>query len=126
MNRFTTAELNSLSDTQESAMQDTCNLITYSGSYNEFGELEQVWTTTSGIACGVKMVGGVEEYRGQFIKLDIDAVIRLPIDTEITELDRVEVTKRFGVDVDDMLYEVVGFPKRGSSGLQVDCKKVTF
>jgi hypothetical protein len=54
-----------------------------------------------------------------------DGSLRLPLATDISGLDRVRITHRFGVAVDDgELLEIVGEPRRGPSGLYANVKRV--
>lgn len=50
---------------------------------------------------------------------------RLPLDTRISNLDRIKVTERFGELVGDpVTYELLEAPRRGPSGLTARAKRV--
>ena len=51
-----------------------------------------------------------------------DAKIRLPIDTESSNVDYLRVTHRFGVAVDELRYEFIGDPRRGLASLVADLR----
>jgi hypothetical protein len=52
-----------------------------------------------------------------------DAQLRLPIDTEISNVDRVNITHRFGVMLETPIeYELLGEAMRGPSGLVVNLR----
>lgn len=122
---FTSGELTDMQNVQSEHMQDLATVDTYSVTYNSYNEPIEVWTSGSGIDCGVEMTGGVERYKGQFTDLDIDVTLRLPINTTITIVDKVTIYKRYGVAVTPVQYSVIGNPRRGPSGLQVNLKQVS-
>lgn len=105
-------------------MQDICSIDAYSVSYDSFGDAVETWIPSSGIACGLEMAGGKETYKGQLIVLNIDAIIRLPLDTTVNVKDRITISQRFGVAISGLQFEVVDFPKRGPSGLVVGLKRI--
>jgi len=51
-----------------------------------------------------------------------DARIRLPIDTEIGNIDHLIITERYGVEVDPLRYELIGDPRRGLASLVADLR----
>lgn len=126
MAKFSTGELNSFQDTQESLLQDTCNIYTYASTQNSYGEPTVTYTVASGIPCGLNMTNGIETYRGSVIKTETDAVIRLPMNTNISVLDKVEITKRFGVTITGLMFEVSEQPRRGVSGIQIRLKRTEY
>jgi hypothetical protein len=56
-----------------------------------------------------------------------DAVLRLPIDSVVTNVDRVQVTHRYGeMLLTPWTFAVIGMPRRGPSGLLLNLRLVTF
>ena len=53
------------------------------------------------------------------------AVLRLPIDTVISNEAYIRITKRFDESIDPVTYHVIGTPRQGPSGLLVWLKRVT-
>jgi hypothetical protein len=121
---FNLAELSSFQNTFDSSLQDSCTIDKYSATYNSVGEPIETWISGNEIDCGLEMTGGIERYKGQIIVLDIDAVIRLPQDTVIDTRDRVTITKRFGVSISGIQFEITGFPKIGAAGCRVQLKRI--
>ncbi len=128
MRHFTTAELSRLQSTQVSAMQDTCILQTYTAAsassaygYGYGGG----YSDTVPVACGLDMSPSREVMEGAQIALP-DARLRLPLGTSIINVDRVRVTHRYGVALSTpLVYDVIGLPERGPSGLQLNLRLAT-
>ena len=101
-------------------MLDTCHLLAYSTTADDFGEMVPFWTEMeTNIACGLEQGQGSERTRGDMTTLTWDATMRLPIDTELDVRDRLKVTKRFGVDITPIEYGIVGPIQRGPSGIRL-------
>lgn len=105
-------------------MQDECTIDRYSVTYDTLGDEIKVFTPSSGVACGVKFTTTKETYKGEYTSLNIDAIIRLPIDTEISPLDRLTITKRFGVVQSGIQYSINGNPLQGVSCIEVMVNRV--
>ena len=116
---FTTDDLSFFQTTQETYMQDTGKVGTYSVAENTYGEMIVTYTFGDAMDCGFRHLTAREIERLEGIALPVDAEIRLAIDTTITGKDQFKLTHRFSVDVTDETYQVVGEPRRGPSGLQV-------
>jgi len=123
---FTSGELEGFKATQLESLQDTCNLEKYTVTFNSYGEPISSYVVQSGIACGVNMTGGKEFYKGSLIETDTDATIRFPLSTDINIKDRITITKRYGVTVSGLTFEVKQEPRQGISGLVVDVGMVTY
>lgn len=124
MRAFTTTELTRMQATQESAMQDTCRIGVYREVEDAYNNPTPTYPYGAALACGVEHVR-VDEVQGTGAVPEIDARIRLPIDTTIDERDRVMVTHRYGVEIaDPAVYEIEGPVKRGPSGLVLECKEL--
>jgi head-tail adaptor len=123
MNSFSLAELAAMQDTQEEAMQDTCELlIRGSKGQDEYGQPVEEWIFGAETECGLEMVRS-SEYRNAEAAV-FDARLRLPIDTDVSNIDRVYITHRFGVMLERPLaFDLVGNTRRGPSGLVVDLRE---
>lgn len=125
MNVFTSDELASLQSTQMAAMQDRCKILVYSAVTDSYGNPSPTYTAGAEIACGVEML---EREPGEMFGTGetptADVRVRLPLATVISNYDRVQITKRFGVAVSAVTYEVVQPPMRGPSGLRVLLRQV--
>lgn len=128
MRAFSSEELSRMQSTQEDAMQDTCVLLTRSeASTDEYNLPVVEWTESDPISCGLGFESPDREEGMDLAEVAMaEPKLRLPIDTDITNVDRVRMTYRFGVALDTALtFELVGNPTRGPSGLVVQLKAVT-
>lgn len=124
MDAFAAAELTGMQDTAEESMMDTCVVLVWSsGSSDAFGQPVETWTAGDAIACGFNPKGGREVNAGEATPIITDASVRLPIDTALDRKDRVQITHRFGVAITAQTYEIIGEPRRGPSGLQLDLRR---
>jgi hypothetical protein len=127
MAAFTTDELAGMQATQESAMMDLCDILRIADSGPDgYGKPRRTWVEVyTDVVCGFGYPNP-REAMGLAQVPQLDAVLRLPLDTDITNLDRVTVTHRFGVDeASPITYELVGPIKQGPSGLRVGMNRVT-
>lgn len=109
--------------TQESAMLDTCRLIsrTESSATDDYGK--PIMTETVVVSpCGLNLKASQEFDNAQ--ARVYDAQLRLPLDTILSNIDVIEITHRFGEPVDVLRYEVIGDTRRGPSGLLVDLRSL--
>jgi hypothetical protein len=124
-----TGELATFQGTQESAMHDTCVILTSVITTNRYGKPVETFTTGPEILCGFRQGGqasaGTNEVMTETEVVTADAVLRLPITTVITSRDRVAVTHRYGVAVTLQAYGVLGQPARGPSALVVELELIT-
>lgn len=126
---FTATQLARMQGTQDSAMQDTCVVLTYSSTDDDYGNPVATYTAGASMICGVREMGPREVQASNLVP-QIDVQLRLPIDTELDPRDRIRITGRYaeGSIFEEALtavdYEIVGPVKRGPSGLVVECKKV--
>jgi hypothetical protein len=74
------------------------------------------------ISCGVDHKTATESLNGEVVGTEV--ILRLPIETQICQVDRVRITHRHGLLVAEDDYELLGQPMRGPSGLVVRVKKV--
>jgi hypothetical protein len=125
MTSFTAAELACMQTTQESAMLDQCDLLQsfMTDRKDAYGQPVEQMVVKATLACGLDMRPSRETLNAE-ARL-YDARLRLPIDTDVTGVDHVLVTHRFGVMLDTPLeYEVLGEPQRGPSGLRLELRGV--
>jgi hypothetical protein len=123
---FTTTELSRMQSTQDSAMQDTCQIGVYTRTYDTFGAPVPVYTYATAITCGYDPTGGRENWRRDMTALHVDATIRLPIDTSVNVKDRIKIITRFGVTLaTPLVFEVIQETERGPSGLVLSLTEVT-
>jgi hypothetical protein len=123
----TTTQLSRMQDANEAAMWDTCHLVTRSEpAPNAYGEIVPQWIENfTDMACGLDQRSSYEVLRETQTWM-FDAQLRLPIATVITNVDRIKITKRHGVTLTTALvYEIIGQPRRGPSGLRLELKTVT-
>jgi len=123
---FSTGELEALQGTQEGAMQDRCVLLTRgSAGTDEHGQPIATWTERAATACGFGYPSPREAMGGAQVPAT-QGRVRLPLDTDVSNVDRVRLTHRFGAALSPTeTFEVVGEPRRGPSGLALDLKRRT-
>lgn len=125
MSSFSSADLTNMRTAQDNHMMDTCVLQAVVQTLNSFGELVETWPADSdAVACGLEMNPGSERDTDEMVILRWDATIRLPIAQNPGAGDRIKVTKRFGEDTTDVVFQVVGPVQRGPSGVRVRLKRV--
>lgn len=123
MNAFSTTELERMQGVQEGAMQDTCIILQYAAGSGDYGYGQPTYTTGATVACGLNHKAREVMQDTQVVLTD--AVLRLPIDTAVDNLDRVKVTKRYGMAITPETYEILGQPDRGPSGLVLNLRRVS-
>jgi hypothetical protein len=122
---FDATILSRLRTTQESAMQDTCQIGAYDYVEDGYGNPTPQYTYGSALSCGFQHVRP-REVQGSGEVPVIDARVRLPIATTIDERDRVKITHRYGEALATaQVFDIVGPMERGPSGLQINLKLVT-
>ncbi len=106
-------------------MMDVCDLLEHveTDRKDEYGKPVEIWVARCGMACGLDLRSSGEVRNAE---ADLwDASLRLPIDTEVGRVDRVVITHRFGVLLEEpMLFQAEGEALRGPSGLVVRLKNV--
>lgn len=111
-------------------MQDRCVILVATIIPNRYGKpVKTTYASGPEIWCGFRQGGqasaGTSEVMEGTEVVTADAVLRLPIDTVITSIDRVAVTKRANVPVPLQAYGVLGQPARGPTALVVELELVT-
>lgn len=118
---FTATELASMRDTQESFMADACQIGTVTKTQNSMGEeVSGPPSYAAETVCGLQMTGGLqsaERRTSDGTVVSADAKLRLPHDAVIGVTSVVKITKRFGTAITPVVYEVMGVPAVGPSGI---------
>ena len=123
MRNFTSTELERMQGTQEEGMMDICDLLEHveTDRKDEYGKPVEQWVARSGLACGLDLRSSGEVRNAEADLWDVR--LRLPIDTEVSRVDRVVITHRFGALLGEpMLFQVEGEALRGPSGLVLKLK----
>lgn len=130
MDAFSLVELAAMQAAQEAGMMDSGVLLAHvPGGTDEYGIPVDTWVEGAVIACGYDgrrhIETGVPAGTDATQVALTDGRLRLPIDTVFDNLDRFRLTERFGVMLaSPILFEFVGEPRRGPSGLLIDVKLV--
>ena len=123
--KFSLGELDDMRMAQEAHMMDTCLIAEptkTTGGYNLPAESWN-WDNAAESDCGFD-ASPSKELLDQVPTST--AVVRLPIDTVISNQARARVTHRFSIpESSPITYEVIGTPRQGPSGLLVWLKNVT-
>ncbi len=120
---FSTIELNGMREVQEAHMMDTCVIYRVTArTKNTRGEPIKTFDKGTESICGVQMEPLPREYGDGIVESDIDAILRLPLGTEVEPGDEIEITKRFGEAVTARRYEVDSFKNDGPSGCRAYLK----
>lgn len=129
MSLYTADELDALRDCQEAFMDDTCQIGTVSRTASTTGELiEAAPTYGSATVCGFEAKGGQErnEFRTeQGTVVYADAKLRLPHGTTVGPRYLVKLTKRHGTAITPVIYEVMGKPLEGTTGVVCYLRQVS-
>ena len=120
---FSTTELNGMREVQEAHMMDAC-VIYHVTSRTKNARGEAIKTFAEGVTsiCGVQMEPLDRTFGDGFAETDIDVILRLPLGTVAEPGDEIEITKRFGDDVEPRRYEVESYTNDGPSGCRVSLK----
>jgi len=103
---------------------DACQVLAYTTAQDDHGNMAATYTAANSIACGYQQVRPRDEQEMTEVPV-IDAILRLPLTTDLDERDHIRMVTRYGTALDDaMTYEIEGPVKRGPSGLVVDLRLV--
>jgi hypothetical protein len=125
MRVFTATELSRMQVTQDSAMMDSCKILAYSAVADDYGNAAETYTAGDEMDCGFDPTANREVMDDTQVVITDVALLRLPIDTVVSNLDRIQITKRHGVAVTAETYEIIGNKERGPSGLVLKLRLVT-
>ncbi len=104
---------------------DVCELLEHveTDRQDEYGKPVEQWVARGGIACGLDLRSSGEVRNAEAGLWD--ARLRLPIDTEVSRVDRVVITHRFGVLLEEpMLFQAEGDTLKGPSGIILKLKNI--
>lgn len=124
---FPTGDLSRMQAAQQLHMPDTCHRLTYSRTFNDYGEPVEAWTEdVTDIPCGIDQRPGSESNNPTDVAVTYDATVRLPISQADTwdVKDRLLLTQRFGSAVTNITYWIASPVQRGPSGIRLLLKKV--
>jgi len=126
MDAFSADELSRMRAAQDAAMMDTCELYDFGGGIVDvYGVPGEAYVLQGSSECGYDPNARIEVMEGTQVAIT-DAVLRLPIETEVTNLSRVKITHRYGEELETKpLYSVIGEPRTGPSGLLLNLRTVT-
>lgn len=118
-------ELERLQETQDGAMMDLCIILQHvDGATDDYGKPVEVYQPGQPQICGFDAAARKEVMDGAQAAIT-DAQMRLPIGTVISNLDRVQVTHRHGVELSDQpVFGLLGIPRRGTSGLLLNLRSI--
>lgn len=111
-------ELAGLQAGGESTMLDQCRIEYHdrTGPVDNHGKPTKVPVAPVTKRCGFRPGGGREVQNGSERSVS-DASIRLPVGTEIDNLDVIVLTQRFGRPVPEQRYNVIGMPRYGPTAI---------
>jgi hypothetical protein len=122
---FSAGELAAMQATQEAHMMDTCVIQVFTaGARNAAGIKAVSYVDGSAIACGFHIKTVADQLEATKVKTT-KPELRLPLATVVTGKDRIKLTHRYGVAITAEIYQIVGEPKRGPSGLVLELERVT-
>lgn len=128
---FSTAERGELRGAQAAHMPDTCIVQTHSVTQDAHGQEVIDYADGLPIACGfgyapLGVAPEVERADGTTVTVDAQVRLTLADGQGIGTKDRVKLTKRFGTALAPaQVYEVVGPPRVGPSGVVLQLRQVT-
>jgi hypothetical protein len=106
-------------------MQDTCKVLAYSATADDYGLPVVTFTPGAAIACGFDPQASREVQEGSHVAV-VDGRLRLPLGTAVTSKDRIQVTHRFGEALSSPeTYSIIGEPERGPTGLVLNLRTAT-
>lgn len=118
---LTVEMIDAMRTTQAASMQDVVN-ITNRTLVEVYGEPTWTEVVQSGVHCGFDFTGGKEYDKGQFILVDYDANLRLPLDVEIGINDLVILVELAGESHDEE-FEVFAESQFGVSVKHIQLKR---
>ena len=128
MNTLSATEYSRMRSTCVATFFDSCKLGTATAAAFGSDPGASTYSYANDIDCGFQSdpkMRGAESADGTQAAL-IDAVLRLPVDTDITNIDRVQMTARHGTALDPVEYYTIdGKPALGPSALVLKLKLIT-
>lgn len=125
MRSLSEEELAAMQATAEGSFFDECYILRRTTEADDFGQPIVTWTPEDDpIECGFEPGAPLTRIGSVVAVTEIDAVLRVPIDTDLDLDDRVRLSKRHGVTVTAEDFRVFSKPRRGPSALIMDLKRV--
>ena len=126
MRALQVSEVAGMRTTQQSAMNDLCNITHYVLTTDDYGDEVLTPIVLSGVACGISFVGGFEERTDAegYTQINYDATIRLPVTTTISGNAQITLVDKQDLTI-DKTFKVTGFPKIGATALNVNINEIT-
>jgi hypothetical protein len=123
---FTEKELIGMADDQTAHMLDTCRILTRTETLDTFGQKVETWVTVGEeITCGLEMSPGAERLGIEGTAIQYDGILRLPMDQPVNIVDRVKITKRFGIRQEtQLIYQFVSPIQSGASGTRYALRRI--
>lgn len=105
-------------------MQDVCELLSYATiGTDSHGLPIEAYVTTGTSVCGLDLRSSREMINAEMHVYD--ARLRLPAGTDISGMDRVRITERYGETLETALeFDLLGEPLIGPSGLVCNLRNV--
>jgi len=126
---FTAAEIAAMVATQDTWMQDSCQVGTYEFDVDLGGGPTAEYVYGNEIPCGVNTQLGTRAlnryYDSEGTYSLAEAVIRLPLGTAIGFADRIRVTKRLGTACANVDYDLMGTPSIGTTCITCNCRSAS-
>ena len=109
----------------EDTFFDECNLIHKALSYDStYGSPVYTQTVASGVACGFDNGNSSDITKQNLFQMKVDAILSLPMDTTISGVDQIVMTKKNLVAIPNETYKISGEVQIGTTCLILNLKKV--
>lgn len=116
---------NRIQNSQEETFLDTGYFSTVTITSGSYGELIENPVSGSPIVCSFSWVGGKESWKEPVNYLKTDAILKIPINTQITQKDIFTLTKLKTETLSiPLIFQVVSNPRKSISGIIIDLKMV--
>lgn len=128
MNTLSATEYSRMRSTCVATFFDSCKLGTATAAAFGSDPGASTYSYANDIACGFEPeISAAIGEGGDGIQAPLfDAKLRLPVDTDITNIDRVQMTARHGTALDPVEYYTIdGKPALGPSALVLKLKLIT-
>lgn len=124
--QFSADELAEMREAQDAHMLDECVIISFTaGARNEFNEDDNpIETESAPWICGLDMRPGSRRFGAEMTVIQYDATLRLPLEAEVKETDKIRIVSRFGAQHEFPIFEVMSPIQRGPSGMRLILRKV--
>ena len=123
---FTEDDLQRMRETQTGHMLDQCVIMQYTpGTRNEYNEDDAfTYVDSAPLECGLNMNPGTRTFGEEMTVIRYDAILRLPLHTPITELNKIRIISRYGEYHNGVEWEIITPIDRGPSGIRVYLRKI--